>query len=344
MANKVKTIGVLTSGGDAPGMNAAIRAVVRSAIYYGCKVYGINRGYKGLIEEDIQEMNLSSVGDIIHRGGTILKSSRCEEFKTEEGRAIGVKVLKKYGIDCLVVIGGDGSFNGAQKLSDLGFPAIGIPGTIDNDLAYTDYTIGFDTTQNTIIDAIGKIRDTSSSHERVNIIEVMGRHCGDLALYAGLAGGAETVIVPEVDFKVEDVCNKLKTTQKRGKRHSIIVLAEGVGNAQDLGKEVIKETGADLRVTVLGHVQRGGSPTAFDRVLSTKYGAKAMELALEGKFNVLTVIKDGKLGSVPLEDVVGNNKEIGAASGNTPESNIRRVNLDHDLVKTARHIGINLGD
>lgn len=233
----MKTIGILTSGGDAPAMNAAIRAVVRSAIYYGCKVYGINRGYKGLIEEDIQEMNLSSVGDIIHRGGTILKSSRCEEFKTEEGRAIGVKVLKKYGIDCLVVIGGDGSFNGAQKLSDLGFPAIGIPGTIDNDLAYTDYTIGFDTTQNTIIDAIGKIRDTSSSHERVNIIEVMGRHCGDLALYAGLAGGAETVIVPEVDFKVEDVCNKLKTTQKRGKRHSIIVLAEGVGNAQDLGKK-----------------------------------------------------------------------------------------------------------
>ena len=221
----MKTIGILTSGGDAPGMNAAIRAVVRSAIYYGCKVYGINRGYKGLIEEDIQEMNLSSVGDIIHRGGTILKSSRCEEFKTEEGRAIGVKVLKKYGIDCLVVIGGDGSFKGAQKLSDLGFPAIGIPGTIDNDLAYTDYTIGFDTTQNTIIDAIGKIRDTSSSHERVNIIEVMGRHCGDLALYAGLAGGAETIIVPEVDFKVEDVCNKLKTTQKRGKRHSIIVFS-----------------------------------------------------------------------------------------------------------------------
>ena len=250
----MKTIGILTSGGDAPGMNAAIRAVVRSAIYYGCKVYGINRGYKGLIEEDIIEMNLSSVGDIIHRGGTILKSSRCEEFKTEEGRAKGVKVLKKYGIESLVVIGGDGSFNGAQKLSDLGFPAIGIPGTIDNDLAYTDYTIGFDTAMNTIIDAIGNIRDTSSSHERVNIIEVMGRHCGDLALYAGLAGGAETVIVPEVDFKVEDVCKRLKTTQKRGKRHSIIVLAEGVGNAQELGEKIIERTGADLRITVLGHV------------------------------------------------------------------------------------------
>ncbi len=243
----MKTIGILTSGGDAPGMNAAIRAVVRSAIYYGCKVYGINRGYKGLLEEDLVEMNLSSVGDIIHRGGTILKSSRCEEFKTEEGRLKGVKVLKKYKIDCLVVIGGDGSFNGAQKLSELGFPAIGIPGTIDNDLAYTDYTIGFDTAMNTVADAISKIRDTSSSHERVNIVEVMGRHCGDLALYSGLAGGAETIIVPEVDFKIEDICNRLKTTQKRGKRHSIIVLAEGVGNANDLGKEIIKVTGADLK-------------------------------------------------------------------------------------------------
>ena len=288
----MKTIGILTSGGDAPGMNAAIRAVVRSAIYYGCKVYGINRGYKGLIEEDIQEMNLSSVGDIIHRGGTILKSSRCEEFKTEEGRAIGVKVLKKYGIDCLVVIGGDGSFNGAQKLSDLGFPAIGIPGTIDNDLAYTDYTIGFDTTQNTIIDAIGKIRDTSSSHERVNIIEVMGRHCGDLALYAGLAGGAETVIVPEVDFKVEDV------------------LAEGVGNAQDLGKEIIKETGADLRVTVLGHVQRGGSPTAFDRILASRMGVRAVELLLDGKAARVVGIRDNKIIDMDIHEALSMTKEF----------------------------------
>ncbi|MCR1850233.1 6-phosphofructokinase [Paeniclostridium sordellii] len=291
----MKTIGILTSGGDAPGMNAAIRAVVRSAIYYGCKVYGISRGYKGLIEEDIQEMNLSSVGDIIHRGGTILKSSRCEEFKTDEGRATAVEVLKKYGIECLVVIGGDGSFNGAQKLSDLGFPAIGIPGTIDNDLPYTDYTIGFDTTMNTIIDAIGKIRDTSSSHERVNIIEVMGRHCGDLALYAGLAGGAETVIVPEVDFKIDDVCKRLKTTQKRGKRHSIIVLAEGVGNARELGDQIVEKTGADLRITVLGHVQRGGSPSAFDRILASKMGVRAVELLLEGKSARVIGIKDNKI-------------------------------------------------
>jgi 6-phosphofructokinase 1 len=304
----MKTIGILTSGGDAPGMNAAIRAVVRSAIYYGCKVYGINRGYKGLIEEDLMEMNLSSVGDIIHRGGTILKSSRCEEFKTEEGRAIGVKVLKKYGIDCLVVVGGDGSFNGAQKLSDLGFPAIGIPGTIDNDLAYTDYTIGFDTTQNTIIDAIGKIRDTSSSHERINIIEVMGRHCGDLALYAGLAGGAETILVPEVDFKVEDVCTKLKTTQKRGKRHSIIVLAEGVGNAQDLGKEIIKRTGADLRVTVLGHVQRGGTPTAFDRILASRMGVRAVELLLDGKAARVVGIRDNKIIDMDIHEALSMEK------------------------------------
>ena len=272
----MKTIGILTSGGDAPGMNAAIRAVVRSAIYYGCKVYGINRGYKGLIESDLVEMDLSSVGDIIHRGGTILKSSRCEEFKTEEGRQKAVKILKKHGIDCLVVIGGDGSFNGAQKLSDLGFPAIGIPGTIDNDLAYTDYTIGFDTALNTVVDAISKIRDTSSSHERVNIVEVMGRHCGDLALYSGLAGGAETIIVPEVDYKIEDICLRLETTKKRGKRHSIIVVAEGVGNANDIAKGIVERTGADLRVTVLGHVQRGGSPTVSDRILASRMGVRAV--------------------------------------------------------------------
>ena len=300
----MKTIGILTSGGDAPGMNAAIRAVVRSAIYYGCKVYGINRGYKGLIEEDIYEMNLSSVGDIIHKGGTILKSSRCEEFKTEEGRLLAVRVLEKYGIDCLVVIGGDGSFNGAQKLSELGFPAIGIPGTIDNDLAYTDYTIGFDTTVNTIIEAIGNIRDTSYSHERVNIIEVMGRHCGDLALYAGLAGGAETIIVPEKNYNVEDVCNKLRTTQKRGKRHSIIVIAEGVGNAQDLGKEIIAETGADLRVTILGHVQRGGSPSAFDRILASRMGVRAVELLLDGKSARVVGIRDNHIIDMDINEAL----------------------------------------
>lgn len=303
----MKTIGILTSGGDAPGMNAAIRAVVRSAIYYGCKVYGINRGYKGLLEEDLTEMNLSSVGDIIHRGGTILKSSRCEEFKTEEGRKLGVKVLKKYGIDCLVVIGGDGSFNGAKKLSEMGFPAIGIPGTIDNDLEYTDYTIGFDTAMNTVIDAIGKIRDTSSSHERVNIVEVMGRNCGDLALYAGIAGGAETIIVPEVEIKLDDIALRLKTTQKRGKRHSIIVMAEGVekvGSASDLKKVLTEEAGADVRVTVLGHVQRGGSPTAFDRILASRFGYRAVELLLEGKSSRVVGIKDNKIIDLDIQEAL----------------------------------------
>lgn len=303
----MKTIGILTSGGDAPGMNAAIRAVVRSAIYYGCKVYGINRGYKGLLEEDLMEMNLSSVGDIIHRGGTILKSSRCEEFKTEEGRKLGVKVLKKYGIDCLVVIGGDGSFNGAKKLSEMGFPAIGIPGTIDNDLEYTDYTIGFDTAMNTVIDAIGKIRDTSSSHERVNIVEVMGRNCGDLALYAGIAGGAETIIVPEVDVKLDEIALRLKTTQKRGKRHSIIVMAEGVekvGSASDLKKVLTEQAGADVRVTVLGHVQRGGSPTAFDRILASRFGYRAVELLLEGKSSRVVGIKDNKIIDMDIQEAL----------------------------------------
>ena len=303
----MKTIGILTSGGDAPGMNAAIRAVVRSAIYYGCKVYGINRGYKGLLEEDLVEMNLSSVGDIIHRGGTILKSSRCEEFKTEEGRKLGVKVLKKYGIDCLVVIGGDGSFNGAKKLSEMGFPAIGIPGTIDNDLEYTDYTIGFDTAMNTVIDAIGKIRDTSSSHERVNIVEVMGRNCGDLALYAGIAGGAETIIVPEVDVKLDEIALRLKTTQKRGKRHSIIVMAEGVekvGSAADLKKVLTEQAGADVRVTVLGHVQRGGSPTSFDRILASRFGYRAVELLLEGKSSRVVGIKDNKIIDLDIQEAL----------------------------------------
>ena len=306
----MKTIGILTSGGDAPGMNAAIRAVVRSSIYYGCKVYGINRGYKGLIESDLVEMNLSSVGDIIHRGGTILKSSRCEEFKTEEGRQKAVKILKKYNIDCLVVIGGDGSFRGAQKLSELGFPAIGIPGTIDNDLAYTDYTIGFYTALNTIVDAISKIRDTSSSHERVNIIEVMGRHCGDLALYSGLAGGAETIIVPEIDYKIDDICLRLETTKKRGKRHSIIMLAEGVGNANDIGGKIIEKTGVDLRVTVLGHVQRGGSPTAFDRILASRMGVRAVELLLDGQSARVVGIKDDEIIDMDIHEALSKKKDF----------------------------------
>lgn len=309
----MKTIGVLTSGGDAPGMNAAIRAVVRTAIYYGYKVYGINRGYKGLLEEDMQEMGLSSVGDIIQRGGTILKSSRCDEFKTEEGRDKAVEILEKYGIEYLIVIGGDGSFRGAEKLSELGFPAIGIPGTIDNDLAYTDYTIGFDTAMNTVIDAIGKIRDTSSSHDRINIVEVMGRNCGDLALYAGLAGGAESIVVPEKQISPEEIELRLQTTQRRGKKHSIIVLAEGVEKIESAGalkEKLTKDSGLDVRVTVLGHTQRGGSPSAFDRILASKLGHRAVELLIEGKSARVVGIKDNKIIDLAIDEALKMEKKF----------------------------------
>ena len=302
----MKAIGILTSGGDAPGMNAAIRAVVRTAIYYGYKVYGIERGYAGLLEKDFREMDLSSVGDIIQKGGTVLKSSRCDEFRTEEGRAKAVKILEEFGVESLVVIGGDGSFTGANKLSQLGVHTIGIPGTIDNDLAYTDYTIGFDTATNTVIDAIGKLRDTSSSHDRVNIIEVMGRHCGDLALFAGIAGGAESIIVPEMNTSTEDIVKKLKTTQKRGKKHSIIVLAEGAenieGGALGLRSALTIEDKADVRITVLGHVQRGGSPSAFDRILASKLGNKAVELLIEGKSGRVVGIKDNNIIEMDIDE------------------------------------------
>ena len=309
----MKAIGILTSGGDAPGMNAAIRAVVRTAIYYGYKVYGIEKGYKGLLDEEFVEMDLSSVGDIIQRGGTILKSSRCDEFKTPEGREKAVEILENYGIGSLIVIGGDGSFTGAKMLSNLGVATIGIPGTIDNDLAYTDYTIGFDTAMNTVIDAISKIRDTSSSHDRVNIVEVMGRNCGDLALYSGLAGGAETIIVPEMEIRTDEIVNKLKTTQKRGKKHSIIVLAEGAdidGGALALKKILTEEDHADVRVTVLGHVQRGGSPSSFDRILASRLGNKAVELLIAGKSARVVGMKDNKIIDMDIEEALSMEKEF----------------------------------
>jgi 6-phosphofructokinase 1 len=293
----MKNIAVLTSGGDAPGMNAAIRAVVRSGIYYGFKVFGIRRGYTGLLEDDIIEMELSSVGDIIQRGGTVLKSSRSEKFKTDEGLHLAVEVLKKRNIEYLITIGGDGTFKGAQKLNEYGIKAIGIPGTIDNDLAYTDYTIGFDTATTTITDAISKIRDTSSSHDRIHLIEVMGRNCGDLALYSGLAGGAEAVIVPEEPINIDDIVFKLKTTQKRGKKHSILVLAEGVHDTLELKNIIEQKTGYQLKLTILGYVQRGGNPTVFDRILATKLGVRAVELIIEDENLTTKVvgIKDNKI-------------------------------------------------
>lgn len=279
----MKKIGVLTSGGDAPGMNAAIRAVVRKAIYHNIEVYGISRGYQGLIEGDIHKMEIGSVGDIIHRGGTMLRSARCLEFKTEEGQLKGIEQLKKHGIEGLVVIGGDGSYQGAQALTRRGYPCIGVPGTIDNDIFGTDFTIGFDTALNTVIDAIDKIRDTATSHERTYVVEVMGRNAGDLALWAGLAGGAETILCPENQHDIEDLTAKLKRGQERGKKHSIIIVAEGVGSAVDIAREIEQITNFDTRVTVLGHVQRGGSPTASDRVLASRLGALAVELLMDGK-------------------------------------------------------------
>jgi 6-phosphofructokinase 1 len=279
----VKTIAVLTSGGDAPGMNATIRAVVRMGLNQGLNVMGIQRGYSGLLSGEIFEMNRHSVSDIIHRGGTILRTARCEEFKKEEVRKKAAGILKVFGIDGLVVIGGDGSFTGASLLSDLGIATIGIPGTIDNDLAYTDYTIGFDTALNTVLDCINKLRDTSSSHERVSILEVMGRNCGDIALYSGIGGGAESVIIPEVEFDQNEIIKTILEGKRNGKLHNLIILAEGVGGSQALAKHIEEVTGVDARVTVLGHIQRGGSPSAFDRILASRMGARAVELLVQGK-------------------------------------------------------------
>lgn len=306
----MKTIGVLSSGGDAPGMNAAIRAVVRTGIYNNLRVMGIKKGYNGLISGDIYEMNLSSVADIIHRGGTILRTARSEEFTTEAGRKKALTVLKVFHIDGLVVIGGDGSLRGARELSKLGVPTIGIPGTIDNDLGYTNFTIGFDTAINTVIEGISKIRDTSTSHGRANIIEVMGRHCGDIALYSGLAGGAESIIVPEEGFNIEDVCKRLIQGKNRGKLHSIILLAEGVGNAYELSKEIQNYTGIETRVTILGHLQRGGSPTAFDRILASKMGAKAVELLLEGKTARTLGVKGNKIFDMDIDEALSMEKNF----------------------------------
>ncbi|WP_100373741.1 6-phosphofructokinase [Bacillus sp. FJAT-45037] len=291
----MKRIGVLTSGGDSPGMNAAIRAVVRKAIYHDIEVYGISYGYAGLIAGDIKKMELGSVGDIIHRGGTILYTARCEEFKTREGQLKGIEQLKKFGIEGLVVIGGDGSYRGAQKLTEHGFPTIGVPGTIDNDIPGTDFTIGFDTALNTVIDAIDKIRDTATSHERTYVIEVMGRHAGDLALWSGLADGAETIMIPEAEYDMKQIISRLKRGQERGKKHSIIVVAEGVGSGIDVGKRISEETSMETRVTVLGHIQRGGSPTGSDRVLASRLGAKAVDLLLAGEAGRTVGIQHNKL-------------------------------------------------
>lgn len=279
----MKKIGILTSGGDAPGMNAAIRAVVRTALVNNIEVVGIHKGYLGLHEGEIFPMDRSSVSDIIQKGGTILKTARFPEFAQPEVREKAAQVLKIYGIEGLVVIGGDGSFRGAKGLAELGIKTIGIPGTIDNDLGYTDRTIGFDTAQNTVIDAINKIRDTSSSHQRVSVVEVMGRDCGDLALYAGLAGGATTILVPEKKFTKEEIIKTVMDGKRQKKHHNLVVIAEGVGNSDEIAKEIEEISGIETRLTVLGHIQRGGAPSAFDRILASRMGHRAVELLMEGK-------------------------------------------------------------
>ena len=304
MAKEIKTIGVLTSGGDAPGMNAAIRAVVRTALNKGLKVKGIQKGYNGLLNDEIIDMDKRSVADIIQRGGTVLYTARCMEFMTEEGQKRGAEVCRKHGIDGIVVIGGDGSFRGAQKLAAQGINTIGLPGTIDLDIACTDYTIGFDTALNTVTDAVDKIRDTSTSHERVSIVEVMGRNCGDIALYAGIACGAEYIITPEKGYDKKELCDIILDGKKKGKMHNLILLAEGVGGASELAKFIENETKIETRATVLGHVQRGGSPSAFDRVLASRMGSKAIELLLEGKTSRVVGIRKNEIYDVDIDEAL----------------------------------------
>lgn len=306
----MKTIGILTSGGDAPGMNSAIRAAVRTALNNGMRVKGIRNGYDGLMKGDIYEMNVSSVADIIHKGGTILGTARSTEFKSKKGQERGAQILADYGIEGLIVIGGDGSFQGAKALSDLGIKTVGIPGTIDNDMGYTDYTIGFFTAMETVSDAVGKLRDTSSSHGRAVVIEVMGRNCGDLALYSGLAGGAESIIVPEHEFSIDEIIEKMEHGKKRGKLHHLITLAEGVGDPYSVATELEEKTGIETKVTVLGHVQRGGSPSTVDRLLGSTMGAHAVELLLEEKTGFAIGYANGKLIEVGIDEAINSKSQF----------------------------------
>ena len=307
----IKTIGVLTSGGDAPGMNAAIRAVVRTAIHNGINVKGIMRGYAGLLQEEIVDMDSTSVSEIIHRGGTILYTARCQEFTTAEGQKKGAEICKKHGIDGVVVIGGDGSFKGAGKLSALGINTIGIPGTIDLDIACTDYTIGFDTAVNTAMEAIDKVRDTSTSHERCSIIEVMGRNAGYIALWCGFANGAEDVLLPErYDGNEQVLIDRIIENRKRGKKHHIIINAEGIGHSTSMAKRIEAATGIETRATILGYMQRGGAPTCKDRVYASIMGAKAVELLLAGHSNRLVAYKNGEYVDFDIQEALAMTKDI----------------------------------
>ncbi|MBQ5926675.1 MAG: 6-phosphofructokinase [Clostridia bacterium] len=305
----MKRIALLTSGGDAPGMNAAIRAVVRTAIYYGMEVFGVERGYAGLIEDTLIPMEMRSVSDIIQRGGTMLRTARCMEMLTPEGREKAAATLKKHGIEGLVVIGGDGSFRGAKSLSEnYGIHTIGIPGTIDNDLEYTDYTLGFDTAVNTCLDIINKLRDTMTSHERISVVEVMGRHCGDIALYSGIASGAEIIVVPEMPFDMQEVVEKINRSRANGKHSNIIIVAEGVMSADEFAKQLQSLTSYSVKPTCIGHVQRGGSPTMADRMLAAQLGNKAVRLLKDGITNRVVGIRDNKIIDMDIIEAVSMKK------------------------------------
>jgi len=380
----LKKVGILANGGDVSGFNAVIRAIVKTAENNGIECYGIIDGYNGLIKKDYEILTTAAHGEalgILPRGGSIIGSSTnanifnykvinedgSVEYKDLSDQAI--QNIKEFGFDCIFTLGGDGTQKSARDLSTKGVNVIGVPKTIDNDVACTEITFGYNTAVSVAMEALDRLHTTGATHHRIMVLEVMGRYAGWIALEAAIAGGADVALIPEIPYDIQKVANKIENRRKRGKDFSIVVVAEGArpingkmtvakirnngkgvdntklgGVGQVVGKQLEELTGLEARNTTLGYMQRGGTPTAYDRVLSTKYGTKAMELALEGKFGTLAVIKNGKLDSVSLEDVVGNNKEIGAVSGNTEESNIRKVTMDHDLVKTARYVGINLGD
>mgnify|MGYP001850877728 FL=1 len=314
----MKRIGLLTSGGDAPGMNAAIRAVVRTGIYFGMEVYGVECGYAGLINDDVIPMSMRSVSDIVQRGGTMLRTARCLEMLTKDGQQKAVKTLKNRGIEGLVVIGGDGSFRGAKVLSEeYGIPTIGIPGTIDNDLAYTDYTLGFDTAVNTCLDIINKLRDTMTSHERISVVEVMGRHCGDIALYAGIGSGAEIIVVPEVPYDMDDIVMRINRSRANHKHSNIIVIAEGVMSATAFAKQLQEVTTYSVRPTTIGHVQRGGSPSMQDRMLAAQFGNKAVRLLKDGIGNRVIGIKENHIIDMDIIEAVSMKKTFNYELYNT---------------------------